>query len=140
MTMTRTAHLARWAGDRMRVVLRMNAAFSALTSAILLAFPRPLAEWLEIPTWLLVAIGGGVAVFAAYVAWAGSREPLVPAHVRFSAFADMAWVAGAAVVVLVPDALSAGGKVALVLVSLPVLDLGCLEWIGHRHTALASRV
>lgn len=128
-----TTTWTRLATDNLRTVLWANAVFSATSALTLLGLGRPIADWADVPVSLLQSLGLGIAGFAVYVAWAASRPALVAAHVRAIAVADMAWVAGAATVIAIPDTLPVGGSVALAAVSLVVLDLGVLEWLGQRR-------
>lgn len=112
--------------------LTANAAFSAASAIVLVAGASPLARWLDIPTWLSVAAGLGLALFAFDVGRT-ARRPTRTAVLAIIA-ADVAWVLGAAVLIVgFPDALSTGGLWALGLVSLAVADFAVVQTLVLRR-------
>lgn len=124
-------------GDRGRLlatVVSWNAIFSGLTGLTLLGGAVLFAGVLGASTGLLVAIGGGLAVFAVTLLWLLA----VPRRLRSGAWwviaADFAWVAGAGTLLLVwPDALTHAGRTALVAVSAFVAVLAVGQVVGQRR-------
>lgn len=112
--------------------LAANAGFSALTGLILIGGASPLSRWLGIPTWLTVAVGVGLLPFALNVITV-ARDPK-PQAARMVILADIAWVIGAAVVLIgFPRAMSTAGSWALGLVSVAVADFAVFQAIGLRR-------
>lgn len=139
MTTADSSMLSRFAANRLDTVLRANAAVSGASALVVLLFSEGIASWLDVPRVVLVASGLGLAVFAGFVGWVAVRNPLPPRPVGLIALADFGWVMGAAAILLIPGALPVGGKVGLALVSLVVLDLGVLEWMGFRRMPGSSK-
>jgi hypothetical protein len=112
--------------------LAANAGFSALTGLILIGGASPLSRWLGIPTWLAVAVGVGLLPFAVSVIRV-ARDPK-PEAARMVIFADIAWVIGAAVVLIgFPRSMSTAGLWSLGLVSVAVADFAVFQAIGLRR-------
>jgi hypothetical protein len=92
----------------------------------------PLSRWLGVPTWLSVAVGVGLLPFALSVI-AVARDPK-PQAARMVIFADLAWVIGAAVVLIgFPRTMSTAGLWSLGLVSVAVADFAVFQTIGLRR-------
>jgi len=116
--------------------LAANAGFSALTGLILIGGALPLSRWLGIPTWLTVAVGVGLLPFA-FMVITVARDPK-PQAVRMVILADLAWVIGAAVVLIgFPRSMSTAGLWSLGLVSVAVADFAVFQTIGLRRMEAA---
>lgn len=136
-----TAHAAASSStvQRDHVLLRRtlfgNVAFSVASGVALLLFSGPIAAFMGItaPVVLLV-LDGGLLAFALMV-WQTARQvPLKRSQATAILIADIAWVVGTAVTLVTdPFALTAGGKVALLVVALIVADFAIFEWIGLRR-------
>ena len=118
----------------LKTVLTANAAFSALSGVVLAAGSAPIADFADTPTWVPLVVGAGLLPFAALVLTVARSEPLPRPAVQAVLAADIAWVVGAALLIVAgPTLLSTGGKVALAAVSLVVADFAILEAIGLRQ-------
>ena len=115
-----------------------NALFSAASAVALIALAAPLAAALELPAWLLVAIGAGLVPFAVLVRRA-ARDPH-PSMVRSIIGADIAWVVIATVVLLAFGAsMAPAASMALAIATVAVADFAILQWVGlRRMTAVAG--
>lgn len=114
-----------------------NAGFSVVTGVILIIGAVPLSRWLGIPTWLTIAVGVGLLPFALAVAKT-ARSPRRDT-VRQVIVADIAWVIGAAVVLIgFPRSMSTAGLWALGLVTVAVADFAALQMIGLRRRGMTG--
>ena len=134
--------------DRLlRRTLWGNAVFSVISGAVLVAFAGPFAA---LATKAPLSVGGldlalvfellgvGVVVFGALAGWAASRERLPRGWARTIFVADVAWVAGSALVLLLPASWSAIGIAGIVVVALIVADIAVLEYLGLRRLGAAA--
>jgi hypothetical protein len=129
--------------DRLlRRTLWGNAAFSVASGAGLAIFAGPFARVAaSAPVSVLgldlaivfELLGLGVVVFGALCAWAASRETLPLGFVRLIFVADMAWVAGSALVLALPASWTTAGIAGIVVVALIVADFVILEYLGLRR-------
>lgn len=129
--------------DRLlRRTLWTNAVFSVISGVVLVAFAGPFAALateaplsvgsLELATVFLL-LGLGVVAFGAIAGWAASREILPRGWAQVIFAADVVWVAGSALVLLLPAAWSAIGIAGIVVVALIVADIAVLEYLGLRR-------
>lgn len=117
-------------------VLMANAGFSLVTGVILVGGAIPLSRWLEIPTWLTVAVGGGLLPFSLAVSMVARRPSRLT--VRLVIAADLVWVAGAAIVILgFPQSMSTAGLWVLGLVTVVVAGFAVLQAVGLRRRETA---
>ncbi len=133
--------------DRLlRRTLWGNAVFSIASGAVLAIFAGPLAgAAAHAPVMLLgldlalvlELLGVGVIGFGALCAWVASRLALPQAWARAIFAADLAWVAGSALVLLLP-AWTTAGIAGIVVVALIVADLAILEYLGLRRLGAAT--
>ena len=133
--------------DRLlRRTLWGNAVFSIASGAILAIFAGPFAgAAAHAPVTLmgldlgvvLQVLGIGVIGFGALCAWVASRPTLPQAWARVIFAADLAWVAGSALVLLVPSWTTAG-IAGIVVVAVIVADLAILEYLGLRRLGAAA--
>ena len=129
--------------DRLlRRTLWGNAVFSMISGAVLVAFAGPFAALAtEAPLALaglelsivFELLGVGVVAFGAIAGWAASRETLPRGWARTIFVADVAWVAGSALVLLLPAPWSTIGIAGIVVVALIVADIAVLEYLGLRR-------
>lgn len=134
--------------DRLlRRTLWGNAIFSVISGAVLVAFAGPFAALAtEAPlsvggldlAIVFELLGAGVMVFGALAGWAASRETLPRGWARTIFVADVAWVAGSALVLLLPAPWSAIGIAGIVVVALIVADIAVLEYLGLRRLSAAA--
>ena len=129
--------------DRLlRRTLWGNAVFSVISGAALVAFATPFAR-LATEAPLSVAgldlalvfelLGLGVVAFGAICAWAASRETLPRSWAQLIFAADIAWVVGSALVLMLPAAWTTAGIAGIAVVALIVADLAVLEYLGLRR-------
>jgi hypothetical protein len=129
--------------DRLlRRTLWGNAVFSVISGAVLVAFAMPFAR-LATEAPLSVAgldlaivfelLGLGVVAFGAICAWAASRKILPRSWAQVIFAADIAWVVGSALVLMLPAAWTTAGIAGIAVVALIVADLAVLEYLGLRR-------
>jgi hypothetical protein len=127
---------------RLRLVLRINAGFSALTGLIGLAAGGPVADFLgDDPSadflgvdqvWLVRLIGLGLLGFAVAVAGVARLDyQRLAAGSRIISFNDFGWVLGTVAVVAL-GWLSTGGAVAMGLIAVVVLEFGVSQLLARR--------
>lgn len=129
--------------DRLlRRTLWANAALSVVSGATLAIFAGPFARVAaQAPVTVLgldlaivfEILGVGFIAFGALCAWVASRETLPRAWARTIFAADLAWVAGSAIVLALPATWTTAGVVGIVVVALIVADLAILEYLGLRR-------
>lgn len=118
-------------------VLVANAGFSAVTGASLAVGAIPVSRWLEIPTWLTVAVGVGLLPFSLAVSVVARRPSR--RTVRLVIAADLVWVAGAAIVIVgFPQSMSTSGLWVLGLVTVAVAGFAVLQEVGLRRMETAA--
>jgi hypothetical protein len=128
--------------DRLlRRTLWGNAVFSVISGAVLVVFAGPFAA-LATEAPLAVAgfdlaivfelLGLGVVAFGLIAGWAASREILPRGLARAIFAADIAWVAGSALVLLMAS-WSTIGIAGIAVVALIVADIAVLEYLGLRR-------
>ena len=134
--------------DRLlRRTLWGNAAFSVISGAGLAIFAGPFARaatdapvsvmGLDLAI-LFELLGVGVVAFGALCAWIASRETLPQGLARLIFAADIAWVAGSALVLALPASWTTAGIAGIVVLALIVADLAILEYLGLRRIGTAN--
>ena len=134
--------------DRLlRRTLWGNAAFSAVSGAILAIFAGPFARLaahgpvsvlgLDLAT-VFALLGVGVIAFGALCAWVASRETLPQSWARVIFAADIAWVVGSVLVLALPATWTMAGFIGIVAVALIVADFVILEYLGLRRLGTAG--
>ena len=126
----------------LRRTLWGNAVFSVLSGAVLAIFAAPFADiaahepttglGLELAI-VFELLGLGVIAFGLLCAWIASRQTMPQGWVRLIFAADLAWVLGSVLVLLVPASWTTAGVVGIVVVALIVADLAILEYLGLRR-------
>ena len=134
--------------DRLlRRTLWGNAVFSVISGAALVAFATPFARLAtEAPLTVMgldlalvfELLGLGVVAFGAICAWAASRETLPRSWAQLIFAADIAWVVGSALVLMLPAAWTTAGIAGIAVVALIVADLAVLEYLGLRRLSAAA--
>ena len=129
--------------DRLlRRTLWGNAVFSVISGAVLVAFATPFARLAtEAPLTVMgldlalvfELLGLGVVAFGAICAWAASRETLPRSWAQLIFAADIAWVVGSALVLMLPAAWTTAGIAGIAVVALIVADLAVLQYLGLRR-------
>jgi hypothetical protein len=129
--------------DRLlRRTLWGNAAFSVISGAVLVAFAGPFASWathepvsvagLDLAI-VFELLGLGVIAFGALCGWAASRATLPRGLAQVIFAADIAWVAGSGLALMLPAAWTGLGIAGIAIVALIVADLAVLEYLGLRR-------
>jgi hypothetical protein len=131
--------------DRLlRRTLWGNAVFSVISGAGLVAFATPFALLAtEAPVSVMglylslvfELLGLGFVAFGSICAWAASRETLPRSWAQVIFAADIAWVVGSALVLMLPAAWTTTGIAGIAVVALIVADLAVLEYLGLRRLA-----
>lgn len=117
--------------------LYANAGFSGGTGLAMIVAADPLSRWLGIPFWLTVAVGAALLPFA--IAVAGVARNLRTRAVKSVIVADVAWVVGAAAVIIgSPRSMSSAGLWALGLVTIAVADFALFQYLGLRRAEAAA--
>ena len=121
-------------GRTLANAVSFNAAFSASSGLTLLAGAAMLRGWFGVAGWLLAAIGVGLIVFACLLVWLLAEPPRLAVGARWVLAADLAWIAGAIVLLSVtPTLLSPAGSGALAAVTVVVaLSVGA-QVVGLRR-------
>ncbi len=136
--MTTTTESPEQANDeatrRLRLVLRANAGFSALSGTAALVAGGPIADFLGLDqTWLVRLVGAGLVLFAVGVLAASAKEPpRLATEALIVSLNDFGWVVGT-VVVIALGLLSTGGAVAMGLIGVIVLDFGLAQLHTRRR-------
>ena len=133
--------------DRLlRRTLWGNAVFSVISGAVLVACAAPFAATAtQAPVsvagldlaLVFELLGAGVVVFGALCGWVASRPTLPAGLARVILAADIAWVAGSALVLLLPASWTTAGVAGIAVVALIVADLAILEYLGLRRLSAA---
>jgi len=119
--------------SRLRLVLKLNAATSAISAIAGIGAASYFADLLEVHVGVVVGVSIGLLLFAGRVAAVASRaQRRLGQQGRLIAVGDIAWVVGT-VVVIVADLVSTSGKVVLGLVAVGVLDFALAQlWFARR--------
>lgn len=118
--------------QRLRTILYANVAFTAISALVLLLASRVVAQFLGLASGnFLLALGVGLAIFAADVAWVATRDNLNRSYVTTIAIADAFWVVGS-IVLLVGGFVefTTAGKWAVAIIADIVGIFGVLEFYG----------
>lgn len=129
----RTQAAVEQATKRLRVPLRLNAAFSLVSGAVLLVAGGPIGSLMDVDqVWLLRLMGVGLALFGADV-WLVASRPTrqLIQHSAMITAADFAWVA-ATVVVIALGLVNTAGAVLCALVALAVDGFGTAQFFARR--------
>ena len=134
--------------DRLlRRTLWGNAVFSVLSGAVLAAFATPFAaaaaqEPITVAglgfAMVLELLGLGVVAFGGLCAWIASRPTLPESWARAIFVADIGWVVGSGLVLLLPASWTTAGIAGIVVLALIVADLAVLEYLGLRRLKNAA--
>lgn len=114
--------------------LRQNAIFSALSGTVMVFVPGQVAAFLGIgPSWLYLAVGIGLWLFAADLLHQTRQPRLSPGRAMLSSAGDFLWVLGTLIFLLFwGDRVSEQGAVALLIIAVLVLQFGLRQAAGIR--------
>lgn len=126
--------------ERLRLVLRLNAATSLLGGLVALAAGPWVSTTLGIDHVAITRLlGAGLIAFALHVLWTSTRrEHRLLAETPMISAGDAAWVVATAVVIAL-GLLTAWGVAVAALVGLIVADFGLAQW-WLRSRAIAAAV
>lgn len=122
----------------LRRALLANAAFSGVTGLAGLVAAPPLAAWLGLDggAGLLRVLGVGLLLFAVMLLQLARTDRPDPRWAGAASVADALWVVGsAALLLLSPGLLSAGGQWALGLIAVAVAAFAIAQAAGLRRMA-----
>ena len=119
--------------DRLRTVLRENAAFSMLSGTVLAVGSAALDDWIGLHWWILAPLGIGLMAFAAAVWFGAGRAELLRPTAQLAIAGDLGWIVGAVVIVVATDWLTRNGEVALLAVTALVACFAIGQAIGLRR-------
>jgi hypothetical protein len=134
-------------GRLLRRTLWGNAIFSIASGAVLAIFAGPFAAIAAHEPMTVMGLdlaivfellGLGVIAFGALCAWIASRQSMPEGWVRVIFAADLAWVAGSVLVLVLPASWTTAGIAGIVVVALIVADLAVLEYLGLRRLGTAN--
>jgi len=113
-----------------------------ISGAVLVAFAGPFATWATHEPVSLMGLdlalvfellGLGVVLFGALCGWAASRASVPQGLARVIFAADIAWLAGSVLVLMLPAAWTGLGIAGIAVVALIVADIAILEYLGLRR-------
>jgi len=118
--------------------LGANALFSAASGTACLLFGASIAPVIgNIDPWILRLLGAALLLFAAFLFRLTRQSSLNPTASLFATLADLGWVLGSLVLLLLPsDAVSAAGSGIIAGVAAVVLLLALLQITGLRARTL----
>jgi len=123
----KSENLLRWA-------LTGNGLFSITSGLITAAFASQLSNLMGANSVALVLVGVGVVGFGVVTLINARRQPINLAEAKLTIFADVSWVLGAAVIILIPGLMTTSGKLLLIGVSIVVGAFAAIQIIGIRRT------
>jgi len=118
------------ASKTLRIGLRANAAFSAISAVVLLLLSSTLAELFNAPRSVLLGIGVGLVLFVVDLLVTASRQTIPRKKALYFVGADVLWVLGSAVVLLVPTGLTTAGRLAILGVAMVVAGLAAAQYLA----------
>lgn len=106
--------------DSLGATLAANGLYSAVSGAILAFGSAALDSTVGLDAWFLALAGVSLVGYGVFIAWLGRRKDPTPGA-TFATAMDVAWIVGAAVILLgFPSVMTTTGRVALLIVSIPV--------------------
>ena len=115
---------------RLRTAIVGNGIFSTIAGAATALFASQLADFMEIPTWVIYLVGPGTLAFGISLLVAARAKQINRQGVALTIVADVTWVLTAVVIIVIPGTMSGGGKVVYGLVSLIVAVFATLQIRG----------
>lgn len=118
----------------LRGALVANALFSLASGLLFVLGSGTVATWLgNVPPWMVAAVGSGLVAFAVFLIWEARQVTLRAAQALWITLADVGWVLGSIVLLLLPGVpLSVTGRWMVGLVAVVVLGFAILQIIGLR--------
>ena len=117
---------------KIQTTLYANAIFSLNSAAVFLLFPGFLARAvIDLPSIVFRVLGIGLLLFAVDVFLTARKNPPSRGKVLYIFGADVAWVVGTPVVlVLLADQITGVGMMLLIDIAIIVGVFAALEWLG----------
>lgn len=125
-------------GRLLRTALLVNALYSGLSGAALVAASPFIGPWVGLDGWVLLAVGVGLVGYAAVLAIARQQARFLRIAGRLAAGADLIWVIGAAALILIGDVLTGQGSLGLALLTGGVGFVAAIQVLGLRQLAGAT--
>ena len=118
-------------------VLLTNALFSVFCGIFLIFAPGQIANLMGgHPEWIYLALGVGLIVFAADVAFVATRAAINPLFAKMILWADIGWVLGSVALLAFGHSLfSVPGLMAIIAIGALV---GLFSVLEHRHMKAPS--
>ena len=86
--------------QKLRNVLKANAAFSMLSGTAMLLFGNMIANWMNISnTTILIIIGSGLILFGGFVWYQSNLQNIKPMEIKAIIIQDWLWVIGSIVII-----------------------------------------
>ena len=124
----------------LRFALLGDAAASGATGLLLAAGAGLLAPLLGLPEGLLRAAGLALLPYAAFVAWAGTRDGVPRNAVRAAVAINLLWTLDSVLLLAIGPVAPNGLGIAFVLAqALAVLGFAAMQWATLRGAAPAAR-
>ncbi|MFC4273093.1 hypothetical protein GQF03_07880 [Sneathiella chungangensis] len=118
----------------LRMTLLIDAGTSLLSGGVALLFAGPLAHWMGMADWVLYTLGAGLVLFAADVAFTATRKVINPLFVKGIIAANVAWVVGSAIALLLfQDRLTVAGSWVVEIIAIAVAVLTSLQAVSLRR-------
>jgi uncharacterized membrane-anchored protein len=118
----------------LKTSLLVNAGFSLVSGLASLAFAGTIAARTGIPSWILYALGVGLLIFAADVAFTATRKPINLLFAKLIIGADALWIICSLIVLgISPAALTFEGQLLIELVAIAVAVIATLQTVGVKR-------
>lgn len=118
----------------LRIALLTDAGASLICGGAALVLADPLTHWTGIASWILYALGVGLAIFAADVALTATRDPINRFFVKVIIAANVAWVGGSVLVLLLySDRLTMIGQLMVEVIAIFVATVTTVETVGLKR-------
>jgi hypothetical protein len=118
----------------LRTVFAVDRAFAASSALLLIAAGPILANVLDWPAWVVVAIGAALAPYALLLHRIHRSGALRSALARLTAAGDLGWVVGSIVLLIGwPGATGTAGKWLVAVIAVAVADIGLVKLYGWRR-------
>jgi hypothetical protein len=122
----KSKNLLRWA-------LTGNGLFSITSGLITAAFASQLSNLMGVNSVVLVLLGVGLVGFGIVTLINARRQPINLVEAKLTIIADVSWVLGAAVIILIPGLMTTSGNLLLTAISFVVAAFAVIQTIGIRH-------
>jgi hypothetical protein len=111
----------------LRHVIAANGWFSLVSGAIGVVAAAPIGDLMELLPSLLVVVGIALVGYGAALRAASRRRPFPRGVAWLATAGDLAWVAGAVVLVAIPGTMSGNGKALVAALSVAVAGFAVVQ-------------